>query len=229
MDFFHPAMTPFTFAILLMLVIMALELVGLMLGGGVSDILDSALPDLDADIDLDIDAELDGPDIPDAASAGFLVQFLSWLSVGKVPVLMLLVIFLTGFGLSGLIGQTAVQNTTGLYVPAVIMTVPAFFAALFATRYGGLGLARIIPKEETDAVSSDTFVGQVAEILRGEAKIGTPAEAKLKDIKGMTHYVLVEPDDEGEVFKAGETVLLVAKRGAVFAAIANTNTALARA
>lgn len=222
MEFFHPAMMPFTIAILIMLTILAMELVGLIFGAALSDLVDGMLPEFDLDADLDVD----GPDVPDLASAGVVEQMLGWLSVGKVPALMLLVILLTGFGLTGLVAQNTLNSLAGFYLPGLVMAVPAFIASLFITRYAGLGLARVMPKEETDAVSTDTFIGQVAEILRGEAQIGTPAEAKLKDIKGMTHYVLVEPDVAGATFKAGDSVLLVEKRGAVFIAIANPNAAL---
>ena len=222
MDIFSPALMPFTIAIMAMLVIMVAEFIGLMFGAAMSDLLDGALPDVDVDIDAD------GLDASDSLEAGFISQFFGWLSVGKVPVLMLLVIFLTAFGLIGLIGQSTLQNILGFYLPPLLMALPAFAGAIFATRYCGLGLARIMPKEETDAVSSDTFIGQVAEILRGEAKIDMPAEAKLKDVKGTTQYILVEPDEGGVVFRSGDTVLLVEKRGAVFRAIANTNSALAQ-
>lgn len=224
MELFHSALMPFTIAIVIMLVILGMELVGLLFGAALSDLVDGLLPDFD--LDMDVDADLDGPDMPDLANAGFVEQTLGWLSVGKVPALMLLVVLLTGFGLTGLVAQNALHNTLGFYLPSALMAVPAFIGALFITHYVGRGLARVMPKEETDAVSTGTFIGQVAEILRGEAKIGTPAEAKLKDIKGKTHYVLVEPDMAEATFKAGDRVLLVEKRGAVFTAIANPNAAL---
>ena len=226
MEFFHPAMMPFTIAIVIMLVILALELVGLMFGAALSDLVDGVLPDFDLDADIDVDVDIDGPEMPDISGAGFVEQLLGWLSVGKVPALMLFVVFLTGFGLTGLVAQNALNNLVGFYLPGFLMSLPALIGGLFITHYVGRGLARIMPKEETDAVSTETFIGQVAEILRGEAKIGAPAEAKLKDIKGMTHYVLVQPDEADAKFEAGEKVLLVEKRGAVFIAIANPNAAL---
>lgn len=225
MDFFHPAMMPFTIAIMIMLIILGMELIGLLFGAALSDLVDGMMPEFDLDADIDVD----GPEMPDMASAGFVAQLFGWLSVGKVPALMLLVVLLTGFGLTGLVAQNVLHSTLGFYLPGALMMVPAFIGGLFITHYAGRGLARVMPKEETDAVSTDTFIGQVAEILRGEAKIGAPAEAKLKDIKGMTHYVLVEPDVADATFEAGVKVLLVEKRGAVFIAIANPNAALLQA
>ena len=116
--------------------------------------------------------------------------------------------------------------------PAVILTglIAGFGALAFAlpaTRHLGLAIAQIMPKEETDAVSRDTFIGNIAEIIRGEAKIGTPAEAKLKDFTGTVHYLLVEPDTEETTFYQGDKIILVEKNGAVFRGILNTSSALA--
>ena len=100
-------------------------------------------------------------------------------------------------------------------------------AALPTTRYLGLSIAKVMPKEETDAVSRSSFVGAIATIIRGEAERGKPAEAKLRDVNGTTHYILVEPDQPGVKFAQGNEVLLVKKSGSIFQAVINTNPVLA--
>jgi hypothetical protein len=90
----------------------------------------------------------------------------------------------------------------------------------------GQFFSRVMKQEESDAVSRDTFVGKVAVVVRGEARKGFPAEAKLRDLTGATHYVLVEPDEENAVLPAGAEVLLVEQAGAVFRAIMNPSRAL---
>lgn len=238
MDLFDPALLPFTAALIVLGLIAALELVGLLFGVAFSSLVDSALPeiDLDADADFEMDAELggdgapldiDGPDMPDMPTAGPLSQLLSWLCVGKVPVLILLAAFLLGFGLTGLVVQETVQNLIGIYLWPILVVVPAFMAALPTTRYLGLSIAKMMPKEETDAVSRNSFVGAVATIIRGEAEKGKPAEAKLRDVNGTTHYILVEPDQPGLKFAQGNEVLLVKKSGSIFQAVINTNPVLA--
>ena len=226
MDFFHPALMPFSIALLIMAFLAALELIGLLFGTGFSGLFDGLSPDIDLDLDMDIDADLDGPDVPDLADAGPITQFLSWLSVGKVPILVLLVAFLTIFGLIGLVGQNLVKGATGTYLHGAIASGLTLAAALPVTRHLGLGIARIMPKEETDAVSRNTFVGKVATIIRGEAKFGQPAEAKLKDNVGTVHYILVEPDNAHDAFVQGDEVILVEQAGAVYRAIENTSHAL---
>ena len=191
--------------------------------------------EFDADADFEMDAELggdggplhvDGPDMPDMPSAGPLSQLLSWLCVGKVPVLILLAAFLLGFGVTGLIVQETSQSVLGLYLWPILVAIPAFLVALPTTRYLGLTISRIMPKEETDAVSRNAFIGAVATIIRGEAEKGKPAEAKLRDVNGTTHYILVEPDQIGLKFAQGNEVLLVKKSGSIFQAVINTNPVL---
>jgi len=224
MMFLEPALMPFTIALGLMLFIAALELVGMVAGLGLSDMLDSVLPDFEADIEGP-----DGPDAPDGAFDGSaLATVLAWLAIGKVPLLVLIVAFLTAYGLTGFVGQSVFHAITGIYVHGWIAGTAALFVALPLTGRIGHAIARIMPKEETDAISRETFIGKVVEIIRGEAKFGQPAEAKFKDFAGTVHYVLVEPDDETTVFKQGDEILLVRKKGAHFAGIVNTSPALSK-
>lgn len=220
MAFFDPALAIFSGALLIMAMIALLEVFGLLFGVAFSELLDSVLPDFD--VDIDVDADVDGIDTPDLDGVSVFAQVLGWLCVGRVPVLILIAIFLTAFGLSGLIAQNVLQTTVGTYFPAWIVSIGAFALALPVTRHIGLVFAKVMPKEETDAVSTDTFIGRAATIIRGEAKAGKPAEAKLTDGKGTTQYILVEPDRSEVTFSEGSSVLLVSKEGALFKAILNT-------
>jgi len=93
-------------------------------------------------------------------------------------------------------------------------------------RVVGGWVARIMPKEETSAVSRETFVGRVATVVLGTARAGKPAQARLCDEHGRTHYVMVEPDVEEESFDAGEPVLLVCSAGSRFRVIRPPSSAL---
>lgn len=235
-EFFAPQLAPFTVALGVLLFIALMEGVGLLLGVALSSIVDSLLPDFDlpdADIDIgDVDADLSvnvhGPDM-DAAAApttGAFTRVLGWLCVGRVPVLILLIAFLTVFCISGFIVQNFAKGLTGFFLPATLATIPALFVAIPGTRYLGLGLSKLMPKEETEAVSSDGFIGKVAIVTLGTAKRGLPAEAKLKDHFGQTHYIFVEPDIDHETFEAGVETLVVRKAGSTFRVIGNTNAAM---
>jgi hypothetical protein len=207
---------PFTVALAVMFGIAILEGVTVLMGFALSGVLDALLPDFDVDFDMEVELE----------SPSSISRMLSWLRVGKVPMLMLLIVFLTGFGLIGLALQSTLQGSFGFLLPNWLMSIPAFVLALPVVRIFGGALNRIMPNDETDAVSADSLVGRLATITLGTAASGSPAEAKVRDIHGTTHYVMVEPDMAGESFAAQSSVLLVRNEGAVFKAITNPNPAL---
>ena len=63
-------------------------------------------------------------------------------------------------------------------------------------------------------------------ITLGAAQTGSPAEGRLTDEHGQSHYVMVEPDVEGERFEQGTHVLLVRMDGARFRVIRNPTDSL---
>ena len=205
MDVFASETAPFAVAIGVTLTILLLELAGLLAGAHPSAAIDNALPDLDTD----------APEI----ELGPLSQSLSWLSFGKLPALVVIVLLTASFGLIGFAGQEVLRRTAGFALDPWVASVPAAIGALFATRHLGMGLARIMPKEETEAVSTKAFVGRVATVFRGVARSGQPAEAKLTDIHGKTHYVLIEPDDGEPVMPEGSEVVIIGQKGPVYRAI----------
>ncbi len=219
---------PFFTALGLMLGIAALELVSVLLGMGLSAMLENILPDSLSPADgLDADGpDVDGPDADGPHAGGGLSGILGWLCIGRAPLLMLLVVFLTVFGLMGLAAQALALNALGRPLPAILAALPAAFLGLLAMRGFGRAFAQFFPRDASDAVSGETFIGRVAVIVRGEARKGFPAEAKLRDQHAATHYLLVEPDVEGEVFHAGDEALLVSHVGGRFRAIRNPHPSL---
>lgn len=213
---FSPATIPFSVALGLMVCISLLEGVATLLGIGLSGMLDGLIPEIDTEVDVD-------PQVPEA---GGLSRALGWLHVGRVPILMLFVLFLTFFGLAGLMIQKAAETFLGAMVPALLASVPAFLTSLSLVRVCGGVLSHALPQDETDAVSAQSFVGRVATMGAATASPGNPAQAKLRDQHGQAHYVLVEPDVSDEHFGPGTEVLLVRRAGARFFAIRNTHVAL---
>lgn len=214
MNIADPALSPFVIALALMAILAVIELGSLIFGASASGLVDSLLPDHGADFDGHAHAG-------DGASG-----FLAWLGVGRVPMLVLVALLLACFAIIGLSIQAAVHAVLGSYLPAFVAAAIAAPLSLFPTHWIGRVVARFFPREESDAVSRDSFIGRVAVVLRGEAAQGYPAEAKLRDGLSAVHYILVEPDVEGQRFAAGSEVLLVAKDGAVFRVIANPSASL---
>jgi hypothetical protein len=212
---------PFTIALALMVGIGLLEGVTTLLGFGASSFIESFLPDMDVDVDIDvdIDADIDAPDLAEMGSPGALSGLLSWFNIGRVPILILLVLFLLGFGMMGLIVQSAAQKMTGFLLPGLSASAFAFAGAMIFVKFSGMAMAKVIPKDETEAVSESSFIGRVAVIVTGTAKRRQPAQAKLRDTFGQSHYIMVEPDRDEDVFQTGSEVLLVRQSSAVFYAI----------
>ena len=204
-----PENTPFAVALLILMIIAILEGVGALFGAGILSIFNGVIPDSDVDVDLN--------------SPGVFGRALLWLRVGQVPILVLIIVFLLGFGISGLILQNFLLMIFGLMLPASVASILAFVISLPIVRVLGSGLNKIIPKDETSAVSKDTFIGRVATITLGESRNGSPAEGKVKDSFGKYHYIMIEPDIAGDIFSQGSEVLLVRQDGSKFYAIKNEN------
>lgn len=201
----------FSAALALMLLIAVMEGALTLIGFGLSQMLDNLLPDLDLDADL-----------PEGSHPNGLSRLLGWMRFGQVPALVILIVFLTTFGLLGIGVQMALQSLVGATLPTWLAAIPVLFVTLPCVRATTGLMQHIAIKDETEAISSNTFVGQVATITLGEAKQGSPAEARFTDKFGTTHYTMVEPDTD-EVFSQGDQVLLVEKIGSTFKAIANAN------
>lgn len=214
---------PFSVALALMLLIALLEGVTTTLGMGLSGFLDSLMPEMDVDFDMDVNADMDAADFH---GSGPLTKMLSWLRIGQVPALVLMVIFLTAFGLIGLGVQSVANRLTGHLLPALLASCAALVLALPMVRMFGGMLARVMPQDETEAVSEKSFIGLMAVVTTGKAKMGSSAQGKLIDRYGQAHYVMIEPDEAGEEFLQGAEVLLVSQHGATFKAIRNTSAAL---
>lgn len=205
MDLFAAETAPFAVALGLTLAIALIELTGVLIGLSPSEAIDSTLPDADADAS--------------GLELGPLSQFLNWMSFGRLPALVVLILITTTFGLGGYVLQEAMRRIFGFALEPAIASAPAAIFSLFATHHLGHWLGRLMPREETEAVSTADFIGRVATVFRGTASSGKPAEAKLTDIHGKTHYVLVEPDDAQQLLSEGSEVVLVRREGHVFRAI----------
>ena len=203
MIFFNaPNTAPFGAALLLMVMLGVLEGIGLLLAFSPSHFLDALLPDTPDGVD-----GADGP--------------LGWLHLGKVPLLVLLILFLAGFALTGYVIQGGMFALVGHTLPAWIACIPAALAGLSLTSALGGLLARWIPRDESSAVSEQSLIGRAGIIVRGIAREGYAAEAKVRDMHGRGHYVMVEPDIAGQTFEEGAAVLLVKKQGARYRCIGN--------
>ncbi|WP_019450456.1 OB-fold-containig protein [Cupriavidus sp. BIS7] len=207
-----PGNAPFVVAIGLMVLIGLLEGIALLLGLGLSDVAENLLVTHFA-----ID-HVDGA----ASSASAVGQFLGWLHVGRVPLLVLLVLFLMGFAMIGLAMQSTLGAISGHLLPAPLAAALVAPAALPFVRATGALVAGILPHDETSAISEQDFIGRVATITGAEASVANPSEARMVDESGQIHYLRVEPDDPEHPLVRGDAVLIVARvSGSLYRAIPN--------
>jgi len=209
-----PQNFPFTIALTVMLIIAFLEGVGAMLGAGLSSMMDQMLPEVDIDFDIE------GPDLDMPSTLG---KVLSWLRIGKVPALAVLVLFLLIFGVSGLLIQDLCSTSFGFLLPASLASVVALCVSIPMIKLSANTLSKVLPKDETSAVSRDSLIGRTATVTLGTAKKGYPTQAKVKDRFGKYHYIMLEPDDPEMTFQRGEVVLLVKHDGVRFYGIHPNN------
>ncbi len=228
--FTAPENLPFAVALGLFFLIGILQTVSLLTGISLFGWIDDLLPDFDfdadadfdvgGDFDVDVDAEA-GPDT--VAEASLVAQIFAWMNFGKVPFIISFLAFLFLFACIGYNAQLALFESGLGMLPAIIIAPIAFLVTLFPLKWANGILGRVVPKDETNAVSSHTFIGRVAAITIGEATHERTAEAKLRGPLGRTHYVMVKADREGDHFPQGEHVLLVGEEEGHFTVIAVTN------
>lgn len=194
-----PETWPFGVALAVMVGVAIVEGAGLLFASSPSTWLENVMPELHVDAD--------GP--------------LAWLHLGRVPVLVLLVLFLAGFALAGYVVQGVAHGLGGALLPSWLAAIPAALAGLSTVSGIGALVARIIPSDETTAVSEQTLIGRPAVVIAGTARAGLAAQAKVRDAHGHVHYVMVEPDLQGQTFAEGAAIVLVGKTGSRFRCIAN--------
>ncbi|MDJ0933862.1 MAG: DUF1449 family protein [Kiloniellales bacterium] len=215
LDFFlAPQNGPFTVAAVITLVIAIVQFLSLLLGLGVTEALDELMPDVDADVDADADIDAD----LDLGEPGILEQLFGWLNAGRVPMLVLLIIFLTSFAGTGYVVQAFATGFIGL-LPSILVGPLAFAAALPTTRGASRVLGRVLPKDETYAITPEDLVGEIATVTLGPVERETAGKAKVMDAHGNLHFVRVRSARPDTSFDIGAEILLVRREGSVFEAI----------
>ena len=205
MTLLEPHNLPFAIAMGLMVLLALVQVLGLGDWGVGADL------DVDPDIGADADASL---------QPGMVEGLLTLLGVGRVPLTIWLALFLLMFAGIGLSVQELATSLTGAPLYSWLAAVIAGAAAVPVTGVLARPLGAILPKDHTTAVSTQSLIGRRATITDGVARTGSPARARVRDIHGQAHYVMVEPHEETSALHAGDEVLLVRREKDQFYATA---------
>ncbi|RTR35111.1 OB-fold-containig protein [Shewanella atlantica] len=197
---FAQANLPFLISLSLVFLLGLLEGFSLILGLGL-------LGGLDDWLSVDVDPEVSG-----------FTGVAGWLCLNRLPLLIWFVLVLVSFALAGYTSNFLAMVFTDQVLHQAISLPIALILTLFSCRYLGAGLARILPKNETSAISIDSLSGCVGTVTLGCAVKGNPSEALVKDQHLQKHYVLVEPDMPGHEFPKGTQVVLLRREGSVWTA-----------
>lgn len=179
----------YTSALAILFALALFEGVAQLIGVGLLSLIDDALPDVDVEADID------------AGSLGTLAGLMSWLNLGRLPFLIWLTLLLSVFALAGL------TLNAFLPLPSVIVLLASSVATLFGLRFFGRKLVQLLPKNETSAVSTMTFIGMPATVIRGTAKPNFPAEAEVIDSFQQKHFLMVAPE-QGEITTGSQVVIV---------------------
>ena len=141
------------------------------------------------------------------------VSPVNWLLLKEMPLMMVLMAAIGGFGLAGVGYQLIANVATGHLAPVLDTSIFASICAVFSIR--GLGMAfRKLKLVSTTALEPQEFLGNVATVTSLEARQGYAASAKFTDRHGYVHLLMVEPSTSGEVFVEGDRVVLCERASA---------------
>lgn len=231
-------MAPFTGALALVAGLVCLELVSLILGGSLFGA-DADGPDLDAGLDGDFDSEfgagldadsaldVDGPGggLGDAAEADAATGavgaggVLGWIGLREAPLILWLAGVAAAFGLAGYGLQLGVAGAFGAPLPALIAALLAVIPGLIGGKIFAAAIARITPRTESAAISRRRLGGRRGVITQGTAAAGRPAECRVTDGHGNTHYIRVVPHKADETIPQGTDVIVLKPKDGIFPVI----------
>lgn len=197
----QPGTGPFWVALMVVAGLGLVELVSILLGASASGLFDDGI----------------GHHGPGESEAGLLGGWMSWLNAGGVPILVLGVILLSAFAVFGFAIQ-GVALTFLRPLPVLLAVLFALVLAVPATRLLSRGLARIIPRDETSALSQEEFIGLIGTVTLGPLDQGQPGSVRVKDRHDNIHLLRAQAAP-GHIIQTGAVVLIVDGADGLFQAI----------
>ncbi|AYG60077.1 OB-fold-containig protein [Rhizobium jaguaris] len=195
--FFAPECGPFAIAAMILVGLTAIEILSMLLGFSLSELIGK--PHFES-------------------HDGFVAGLLSWINVGGVPLLILIMLVLGTFAVTGFAIQ-AVADIAWAPLPAIVAVPPAALLAIPLVRGSTRTVARLVPRDETYAVDAGDFVGCTAEVTIGPLDQGLPGRVCVKDAHGNWHQLRAGAAKGEGPLAVGSKVLLVDRKADIFIAV----------
>ncbi|MGV7216079.1 OB-fold-containig protein [Bradyrhizobium sp. UFLA05-112] len=194
-----PEVRPFAIAAAMIVIVGSVEVVSMMVGASLSEILGNAV-------------DFDHP-----GHSG-VINAISWINLGGVPLLIFLLLMLGAFSITGFLIQDVARMVAGP-LPASIASLGAVIVSVPLVRVSSGFIAKIIPKDESYAVGLGDLVGRVGEVVIGPLDQGPPGRVSVADVHGNRHFVWAVAAPSSEPLAQGSLVLLVDRDGTRFLAV----------
>ncbi|GLR91263.1 OB-fold-containig protein [Bradyrhizobium iriomotense] len=196
-----PEVRPFAIAAAMIVILGSVEVVLMLIGASLSEILGIA-------VDF-------GHGHP---SDSGVVNAISWINLGGVPLLIFILLLLGAFSITGFLIQDIARLVAGP-LPASIASIGALAASIPLVRVSSGFIARMIPKDESYAVGLGDLVGRVGEVVIGPLDQGPPGRVSVADVHGNRHFVMAVAALDSAPLPQGTLVLLVDRVGTRFVAV----------
>ena len=194
-----PEVKPFAIAAAMIVIVGAVEVISMTIGASLSEVLGHA---------IDFDHEGDSN----------LLDAISWINVGGVPLMIFLLLLLSTFSIAGFLIQDVARLVAGP-LPASIASVGAVVVCIPLTRVCSRFIARIIPKDESYVIGLGDLVGRVGEVVIGPLDQGPPGRVSVADAHGNRHFVSAVAAPSSKSLPQGTIVLLVDRDDTHFVAV----------
>jgi len=194
-----PEVRPFSIAAAMIVIVGSLEVISMLVGASLSEMLGTSI------------------DFSHPSDNGVL-NAISWINVGGVPLLIFLLLALGAFSITGFLIQDIARMVAGP-LPATVASMGAVAVSVPLVRAASGAIARIIPKDETYVVGLGDLVGRVGEVVVGPLDQGPPGRVSVADVHGNRHFVLAVAAPSSSPLPQGTLVLLVDRDGTRFVAV----------
>ncbi|QOG20381.1 MULTISPECIES: OB-fold-containig protein [Bradyrhizobium] len=194
-----PEVRPFAVAAAMILIVGSIEVVSMLVGASLSEMLGTSI------------------DFSHPSDNG-VINAISWVNVGGVPLLIFLLLALGAFSITGFLIQDIARMVAGP-LPATVASAGAVVVSVPLVRAASGAIARLIPKDESYAVGLGDLVGRVGEVVIGPLDQGPPGRVSVADIHGNRHFVWAVAAPASGPLPQGTMVLLVDRDDTRFVAV----------